>query len=262
MKPTKYDDINKILEELINNLKSILGNNLVGIYLFGSLVWGDFDHNVSDLDLLTVTNNDLSDKEQSDLKQMHDNFAKLHPIWYGRIEVKYFSKRGLRTFKTQMNKISVISPGEDFHTFEIGKNYLLNWYHVQTYGITLYGPDPKTLIDPISHEEFIKANYAEGVEWGEYVKESKGNRNAQSYAVLTLCRILYAVTIGEQPSKVKAARWAITQIPEWKELINNALIWRQDLKNVGVNHEETYPEVEKFVLFVIEKLKNSKPIFS
>jgi predicted nucleotidyltransferase len=52
--PTPYADVNQLLEQLLSSLQTILGKKLVGLYLYGSLVTGDFDHECSDIDLLAA----------------------------------------------------------------------------------------------------------------------------------------------------------------------------------------------------------------
>ena len=52
---TPFDDINALLQNLQIELQSILGEKLVGIYIYGSLVWGDFNHTTSDIDLFELT---------------------------------------------------------------------------------------------------------------------------------------------------------------------------------------------------------------
>ena len=54
MKQTEYPEVNKVLDKLLINIKDILIDKLVGLYLYGSLVWGDFDESVSDIDLLAA----------------------------------------------------------------------------------------------------------------------------------------------------------------------------------------------------------------
>ncbi|GAC1422991.1 MAG: hypothetical protein NVS4B1_20310 [Ktedonobacteraceae bacterium] len=50
--PTSYADINELLALLLSGMQSILSEKLVGVYLYGSLVTGDFDAETSDIDLL------------------------------------------------------------------------------------------------------------------------------------------------------------------------------------------------------------------
>ena len=47
--PTPYAEINTLLDRLLLRIQTILGKKLIGLYLFGSLVTGDFDHKSSDV---------------------------------------------------------------------------------------------------------------------------------------------------------------------------------------------------------------------
>ncbi len=47
-------EIPMLLEEMANDFPSILENNLVGIYLWGSLTYEAFDERCSDVDCIVV----------------------------------------------------------------------------------------------------------------------------------------------------------------------------------------------------------------
>lgn len=254
MQQTKYPDVNDLLNELLSKTQKILGDKLVGFYLYGSLVWGDFDYGISDIDLLAALKTDIDDKELIDLKKMHVDFANKYKEWDNRIETQYFSTAGLKTFKSKANKMANISPGEPLHIIEAGKQWLTNWYFVQDYGVSLFGPDPKTIIDHISKEEFIQAVKDHALEWREYIKNAEHSRKYQAYAILTLCRALYTLNTGEQASKHKAATWAQKTLPQWAMLIQNALAWRQDWRNEQVNPTATFPQTKRFVEFIINQI--------
>src|ERR1043166_2945371 len=72
--PTPYPDVNEILDKLLSNVREILQDQFIGMYLFGSLANGDFDK-FSDIDVLVVTNNDISDRVFSALQSMHTRIA-------------------------------------------------------------------------------------------------------------------------------------------------------------------------------------------
>jgi protein-tyrosine-phosphatase len=185
---------------------------------------------------------------------MHKDFVKEYTEWDDRIEVQYFSKEGLNNFRVKQSSMVVISPGDPLHKVQAGIEWLLNWYFVQDYGITLLGPSPSTFIEPISKEEFICAVKEQGLEWKEYIKRTISSRPYQSYAILTMCRTLYSLKNKEQVSKKKAAVWAKEQIQSYAWLIEDALKWRADYKNDTINHEETYPITVEFVNHVIDKI--------
>jgi predicted nucleotidyltransferase len=251
---TIYPYIDEILDQLLSEIQKVLGDKLLGLYLYGSLVSGDFDHDTSDLDMLAVIASDLDEKEAADLKQMHEDFVRQHPTWEQRIEVQYFSTEGLRTFRTQSSKMGNISPGEPFHVIDSGIEWLLNWYFVRENDVILFGPSSHQFIAPISKEEYMQVVQDHTRQWAEYVQDTKTSWLGQSYAILTLCRALYSFTNGEQVSKKKAAEWAAQQLPEWASLIQKALLWRKHWKPEQSCPEATYPETERFVHFVIGRI--------
>ena len=251
--PTPYDDINVLLEQLVSGIQRILGDRLVGIYLFGSLVTGDFDSISSDIDLLAATSIDIDEREFNALLAMHQAFAAQHKDWDDRIEVLYLSITGLKTFRTRRSQIAVICPGDPLHIKDAGIDWLINWYVVREKGIALSGPAPETLIEPIAKEEYIHAVQLYVEQWKEYAGESQPRR-AQAYSILTMCRALYAVTYREPVSKKQAALWAQQALPEWSELIQNALKWRNDWQNEDVDHNATVVEKQRFVHFMLERM--------
>lgn len=253
MQATSYPDINILLESLLSRIQSILGKKLVGLYLYGSLVTGDFDNGTSDIDLLAALASDLDNKEFEALQKMHTDFATHYKEWDNRIEVQYLSLLALKTFKVQSSPAATISPGELFHIIEVGNHWLMNWYVVQEKGVTLFGPSPKSIIEPISKEEFIESVKDHTRSWDEWINDMH-SRKAQAYAILTLCRALYSYTHGEQVSKKQAALWAEKELPEWSKVIQNALLWREDWRNEQVDHEESYPETVQFVHFILEQI--------
>jgi predicted nucleotidyltransferase len=157
MQATLYPDINILLDILLSRIQSILGKKLVGLYLYGSLVMGDFDHESSDIDLLAVISSDIDDEEFSRLDKMQTDFINKYKEWDDRIEIAYLSENALKTFKTQRSQIAIISPGEPFHVKDAGIDWLMNWYIVREKGVTLFGPPATSIIPSISKEEFIHA---------------------------------------------------------------------------------------------------------
>jgi predicted nucleotidyltransferase len=255
MQPTAYEVVNRILESLQTHLQEILGQKLVGIYLYGSLVTGAFDLEISDIDLLVVTSSALDEMELAKLHAMHDDLAREYPQWNDRIEVAYLSLEALKTFRLQPSTIAIISPGEPFHTKEAGWDWLMNWYMVREKGVTLFGPSPKTIIDRITKEEFVEMIREHSKDWAHYVEDCRA-RGSQAYAILTMCRALYTSTHGEQLSKQAAALWAAEEYPEWASLIHNALWWREKSweQDDSIDHAATFPETRRFVHFAIDQM--------
>ena len=248
---TSYSEIELLLVELRQGIHTILRDKLVGLYLYGSLVTGDFDPVHSDIDLLAVLAGELSAGEFAALDALHSAFVAAHSQWVERIEIAYLSQAALHTFRTQASPIAIISPGEPFHIKEAGNDWLINWWIVRGQGRALYGPPAAAVIDPIGDEEFQAAVRRQVHEWRSYIQEME-RRKSQAYAILTLCRALYAVHNGHQASKRQAAEWAAGAFPQWSEQIRNAWEWRTAPDDKAVDHAATREATVQFALEVAD----------
>lgn len=252
---SKYSDISVLLDLILSGQRDILGEKLVGLYLYGSMVAGDFDYEISDIDLLAATETVINQKEFAALERMHFEVVRDNPQWEDRIEIQYASLDYLKTFKTQESQIGSISPGEAFHFIEAGRDWLLNWYFVRESSVTLFGASPETIIVPISEQEFIDAVREQAIDCSRNIEKAKHSRPYQAYLIMTVCRALYTVENGKQVSKRCAASWTQKQFPEYFSLIENAFDWRANSRDENVNHEATFNEAKKFVLFILGKIK-------
>ena len=243
----------RLLSTLRHQMQRILDQNLVGLYLYGSLVTGDFDPEISDIDMLSVTSHDIDDQEFAQLHNMQNCLVAENPQWEGRIEIQYLAVNALKTFKTQSHQIAVISPGEPFHIKTAGRDWLINWYLVREHGQVLWGPPPQTIIPLITQAEFLEATREHAQYWGEWAKQPRDQRG-QSYAILTLCRSLYACQKGAQASKRQAALWVQAQFPQWASLIQRALVWRKAPDAELRGHEATFPETARFIQFAVDRI--------
>ncbi|WP_036720522.1 aminoglycoside adenylyltransferase domain-containing protein [Paenibacillus harenae] len=254
MQPALNETINGLLESLLADIQDTLGEKLEGLYVYGSLAWGDFDPDISDIDLLAIVSSDVTEEECEALRNMHEQFANRHPAWNDRIEAQYLSVDGLKTFREKRSRIAVISPGEPLNMKDAGVEWLQNWYCVQQYGKALYGPALSTIMAPIPKEAFLAAVKAYARQWETFVINTLHSRPYQGYAILTLCRALYTLTHGEQTSKRKAAEWFKEAYPEQAQTVAGAWLWRERYRDAGIDHEQTYEQTVRFVEFAIGQL--------
>ena len=71
--------IQPVLATITQELPTQLGDTLVGIYLYGSAVWGDFDDDISDIDLLVVLTRDIDDALFARLNAWHQDVEARFP---------------------------------------------------------------------------------------------------------------------------------------------------------------------------------------
>ncbi|MDX2161622.1 MAG: DUF4111 domain-containing protein [bacterium] len=252
MNYTAYPAINALLDRLIPGLQTALGADLIGLYLYGSAVTGDFDDLLSDIDLLAALERDIDPPMFARLDALHTALTAALPVWENRIEIAYMTRDALASFRERRSPIGIISPGEPFHIKDAGMDWLMNWYLARSIGVTLTGAPPETCIPPIPHADFIDAAKAHVIAWGGYF-QPHFSRPYQGYAILTMCRGVYTVRHGEQVSKQRAAAWAQTAFPQWAGLIGEALEWR-------THHREpadplaTAPRTRAFIDFMIAQV--------
>jgi hypothetical protein len=243
----EYQDINDILTMLSEGLKDILGDQLIGVYLTGSLTYGDFDPGSSDIDFLIVLHKYLSEKQREQVKNMHAWIAQQYPIWAKRIEASYITKDMLQSTSPPKIPRPYVNGGQMWNPDPpYGNEWLLNLYVLYECGVALVGPHPKTLIDhPIDIEEVKRASKNDlHQEWEPLLKDPSDLKDShfQAYVILTLCRILHRAKNDTVASKRVASAWVKkTYGKPWSDLIEKAESWQ---------HGQEMDEVDGLLKFI------------
>ena len=250
---THDKEVEPVLAQLTAGLRSVLRDQLVGIYLYGSLITGDFAPGISDIDLVVVLTEALDEANFESLHRLHQSIVARQREWHDRLELAYISQDALRTFRNQTSTIGIISPGEPFHLIQAGDDWLISWYKLREDGVALLGPPIQSLIDEIPKHDYLKAVGEHIRHYRDSVKKPH-NKQALSYIVLTVARGLYTLAQGEPPSKVQAARWARQRYPQWAELIERALSWREDPQSDSLRPQQIRPKVAAYVDDMLSRL--------
>ena len=249
--PTQYPEINRTLDLLLSEATKVLGNQLVGMYLYGSLSSGDFDPQSSDIDFLVVTTSTLSDKGIADLEAMHHRIWKSGLKWASKLEGSYIPKREIRRHDPRNGPCPTINEGQ-FYLDKRGSDWIIQRHVIREQGIVLAGPDPKTLIDAVDPDDIRQAVKGVLQEWWLPMLEDPSwlKRHGSEYhafAILTMCRALHALEYGTIVSKPMAARWAQKELGEkWSEVIERSLAVQ-----VGDEHHDLYHESLEFIRFTL-----------
>jgi hypothetical protein len=132
-----------------------------------------------------------------------------------------------------------------------GPDWIIQRHVLRKNGITLFGPNPKTLIDPVTSDAIRLAARETLFDWWAPQLDDPFRlfkRDYQAYAVLTMCRALYTIEHGEVVSKPAAAKWAVDVVEDrWQGLIERSLAWQ-----AGEPLEEV-EEVLAFIRWVIQR---------
>ncbi len=259
--PTPIQDLNTVLTELTNSIRSLLGEQLLAVYLQGSFALGDWDEH-SDVDFMVVVKDDISDIQFTQLQAMHERIFDFCPPWSTHLEGSYFPQAILKT--ADLNHTPLVYIDNASRTLERSThdNELVVRWVTREYGIPLYGADAKTYIDPIPTDD-LKQEVRETMNtWADDILEGRyelNNQWAQPFAVLSYCRMLHTLQTGRIHSKLQGAEWAKSTLgTEWKDLIDRA--W-DNRPNPGekVWQRADPKDLERTFQFIRYVLELSKP---
>lgn len=226
--PTPYPDVNALLIELLPAVQAVLGPHFVGMYLDGSLATGDFDQD-SDIDFVVVTEEDVSGALFPPLQAMHDRIATIASPYAANLEGSYLSQRAIRRHDPSHAPYPNIERGvgERLKVATPDTGWVVHRSVLREHGITLAGPAPQTLIDPVSPDDLRQAMAMILHGWATDILNAPELINGwgyQTYTVFSLCRILYTLEHGAVVSKPAAARWAQETLGErWRPLLGQ--VW-------------------------------------
>jgi predicted nucleotidyltransferase len=208
---------------------------LIGIYVYGSVTGSDFNHVLSDLDILVVIDHEINDDLLPELERIHDKFSRSNPVWKDRLDIAYISKESLSKLKDNPYTAAIKWYEGPFRIEKSQQHWLIDWYKVRNQGAVIYGVRPTAVIQPITKEEFREVIKAYILGWLKNMP-NKTEQTDLAYVALTISRSFYSYLKGEDISKEKGARWMARSYPQFKELLlksialNRAMAKRKKLK--------------------------------
>ncbi len=251
---TPYTEINHILHEILTGTQTILGDDFVGMYLDGSLATGDFDYETSDIDFVVATAVSPSPEQFDELVAMHGRIGKMDTKWAIELEGAYIPLDSLRRYDPAHATHPYIDRGESNLRWEhLEMDWIIHRYVLHKQGIALAGPPIQSLIDPVSAAELRQATWELlGFWWVPMITNPTKLQHDgyRTYAIMTMCRMLYTLQMGDVVSKPAAAHWVLaTQDNRWHLLAEAALKWH------GNELKATVTEVQTFIEFTREFIR-------
>jgi hypothetical protein len=247
--PTADADINEMLYALLSGISDILKEQLVGVYLYGSLASGGFDSRSSDVDFAVATLRDCSETCVRSLGAMHQQLWDGNIKWAYKLEGSYVPVRILRKHGIEGSyPCPTVNEGR-FYTAPLGSDWIIQRYVLREMGVVVWGPHPNTLIEPVAKEDLFSSVHGFLEDWWAPMlsnPERLKDPDYQVYAVLSMCRALYTLQTGGLASKNDSAQWAKTHLDrQWGELIDWAIS-----SQVLINSNR-FSQVVNFIRFVV-----------
>lgn len=225
---TPYADLNGVLDELVRRVKQAAGDNFVGAYLQGSFAVGDFDE-ASDVDFVVALKRDLTEAEMPAFQALHAAIFDLPVPWAQHLEGSYFPLEVLRQAGDGPPvPLAYLDNGAQALERHAHCNTQVVRWSLREKGVTLAGPPPAELVDPVEPEA-LKAEVRALIrsEFPAWLgKPARMDRNwLQAFWVTLCCRMLQTLETGAVGSKKAATAWAVAHLEHrWRGLVERA--WR------------------------------------
>lgn len=224
---TPFDGINEVLSALQQDIESVLGDNLLGIYVVGSLAVGDFSPSRSDIDLIVVTHGDIEPAQVQRLQVMHAQVAKGSSRWSQKLEIVYAPRAALHVvYRPRPEPVSQLEKGTALFSAPLEAGWVFQCWTLRECGLVVCGPPPDQLgirTEPRAIAEAVRAVAAQWLDdiendptWLGWLREP----GHHPFVIQTLCRLLYSQKTGEVASKPRALEWGERALAErWGALV-------------------------------------------
>lgn len=254
---TPYAEVDAVLRRLQADVQTVLDQEMLGLYLFGSLSSGDFDPLRSDIDFVVVTRNTLPGDRIDALAAMHHCLYASGLPWATKLEGTYLPRADLRRYAPGRGPY----PGFNEGLFSIsghGSDWIIQRHIVRESGVIVAGPDPRPWIDPVSPDDLRRAAAATLDEWwGPMLRDNPGwladRIDYRAFAVETMCRVLLTVRQGVVASKRASTAWALTALDaRWHPLIRAAWAWSRQSDPAQLGALRATPDFVAYTLAVCQ----------
>ena len=214
-----------MVNDILKRYQTVLGGNLTGFYLHGSLAMNCFNPLLSDIDFLAIVKEKLKVGEKRAiihyLLELHDSPPFKH------IEMSIVLEEYLRNFvyPTPFELHYSIHWHERYRTGQVDYSeensdgdLAAHFVITRERGLCLYGKPIREVFPEIPKASYIKSLLSDA-EW--ICQHAELN---PFYTVLNLCRVMAFLKHNKVTSKKEGAEWALSNLPEeFSPPINSAL---------------------------------------
>jgi len=226
----------KLIDEFVAMTQKIIGEQLTGIYLHGSMAMGCFHAEKSDIDILIVVNDSVTAQQKTDFmrqvvklneqapaKGLEVSIVKhcyCRPFVYPTPFELHFSPAHLQWFHENPDDYIQKMNGVD-------KDLAAHFTIINNYGIVLSGEAIADVFDTVP-----KKDYMDSI-WFDIENAEEDILKDPVYIILNLCRVMAFAKDGLCLSKAKGGEWGLAHLSEkYHALIRQALDCYQSNQNM------------------------------
>lgn len=234
----------------------ILGSNLVGIYLHGSAAMGCFNPQKSDLDLILVVKNGISNavkmefmnhvvklNEEAPKKGIELSIIKkeaCNPFVYPTPFELHFSRMHLKWFRENPKAYVEKMSGTD-------KDLAAHVTIINKYGIVLFGEKISDVFGNVPESDYIDSI------WSDVKAACEDILTDPMYMTLNLCRVLAYLQENLILSKKAGGEWGISALPQQFHVFLRQALLCYDTDEKMVFSSETALDFANYMLLQIKQ---------
>lgn len=250
-----------LLDEIVEQSRKIFGEELIGVYLHGSMAMGCFHADKSDIDLIFVIRDRITDTQKLQFMNYIVDANKIAPgkgIELSIVKQKYCKHFVYPTpfelhFSNAHQQWFADNPADYIQKMKgTDKDLAAHFKVIKSYGVVLYGAKIDDVFADVPRNDYIDSIWNDIREAGEDILENP------VYIILNLCRVAAFLKNDLVLSKKQGGEWAIHNLsPKYHVLISRAL---QSYIN-GEDMEIDNREGREFSEDMISLIKTSLPVF-
>ncbi|MBD8048870.1 aminoglycoside adenylyltransferase domain-containing protein [Clostridium faecium] len=248
-------NINILLTEIIEKYKNLLEENLLGIYLHGSLVMGCFNNESSDIDFIVVVREKLSFNIKRQLIDILLDLSQFAPK--KGFEVSIILEKYSKNFIYP-------TPFELHYSNEYKERYIRDREFlcengqdadlaahitiINKMGRCLYGKSISEVFGDVPEKYYINSILKDIENAVDEIGENP------VYTILNLCRVLYYLKEKVISSKQEGGNWGKRNYKAYEDLIEIAL----KVYSGNINEEKwNEKELKNFAAYMIEEINKT-----
>ena len=213
--------LDSLLDTYKVSIHELFTDELVGIYLTGSIAFGEFYEGKSDVDLIVLLKTPLDIDRVESVKKIHQDIsAKYKNII---LESQYISLENVG--KNEADTQPFYSCHDNRISLSKHNAHAVTWFTLKNHGITVMGIPANELninISVYDIKSYVKGNV--NSYWKNWLNEARKPLSLKRNSALTnwgiewcvcgLTRMYFTMTEGDITSKGKAIEYGLTCLPE------------------------------------------------
>lgn len=249
-----------ILEDItsifVERSREILGDNLAGVYLHGSAAMGCYNEKKSDIDIVVVIHETVSNDTKRRFMDMVVQLSAAapakglelsvvkksacNPFIYPTPFELHFSNAHSQWYKSNPSDYIENMKGTD-------KDLAAHFTIIRHRGKCLFGKDIREMFGKVRKEFYFDSI------WNDIKNAKEEITESPAYYILNLCRVLAYRRDGLILSKTEGANWAAGKIPgRYRALVAQALSMYSSDAVIGIDQSLA----TDFAAFMTEQIRN------